>query len=236
MKWLDRLRRRAPALDDAVAARLARWRALEAADGGADPGGRRLIVVDVESSGLDPWHDRLISIGAVAVEAGVVRLHEAFGTTLRQDRPSSDDNILVHRIGGSAQVEGRDPAAALLDFLDFAGKAPLVAFNADFDRVLIERAARAALGVEPDGPWLDLAALAPALMPGRAATARTLDDWLRAFAIENAQRHDALSDAVATAQLLLPVLAAARGQGILTCAGLLDLQKGCRWLGGRPGR
>ena len=194
---------------------------------------QRIVVVDVESSGLDPRHDRLISIGAVAVQAGAVSLPDAFATTLRQDRPSGDDNILVHRIGGSAQLEGHDPSAALAEFLEFAGKAPLVAFNADFDRVLIERAARAALGVVPHGPWLDLAALAPALLPDHARSARSLDDWLRLFAIDNPDRHNALADAVATAQLLLPVLAAAQAQGIVTCAGLLRLQKGYRWLGGR---
>lgn len=233
MKRLYTLWRRGPALDGALAARIDAWRMLAPADPGAALAAQRLIVVDVESSGLDPYHDRLISIGAVAVQAGAVRLDEAFSTTLRQERPSDEGNILVHRIGGTAQMEGRDPAEALADFLDYTGKAPLVAFNADFDRVLIERAARAALGVVPNGPWLDLAALAPALFSDRAGEARTLDDWLRVFAIENYARHDALADAVATAQLLLPVLAAARGQGIGTCTRLLDLQKGYRWLGSR---
>ncbi len=213
MKWLRRLWRRAPTPEGALEA-------------------QRLVVVDVESSGLDPRRDRLISIGAVAVTAGTVRLSDAFATTLRQERPSSGANILVHRIGGSAQMEGRDPAGALADFLDYAGKAPLVAFNADFDRVFIERAARAALGVVPHGPWLDLAALAPALLPDLARNARALDDWLQAFAIENYARHDALADALATAQLLLPVLAAARIQGLATCARLQQLQRDYLWLGG----
>jgi DNA polymerase-3 subunit epsilon len=233
MSWLQRLLRRAPALDEALGARLAAWRALERADPGAELFAQRLVVVDVESSGLDPYRDRLISIGAVVVQGRVVRLPDVFSTTLRQERPSDERNILVHRIGGMAQMAGLDPAAALMDFLDFAGKSPLVGFNADFDRVLIERAARGALGVVPDGRWLDLAALAPALFPDHARHARTLDDWLRVFVIENYHRHDALADAVATAQLLLPVLAAAQGQGAVTCARLLGLQKGYRWLGSR---
>jgi DNA polymerase-3 subunit epsilon len=236
MSWplsgLSRLWRRGPALDAALEARLAAWRALER---GPEAGlaAQRLVVVDVESSGLDPYRDRLISIGAVAVQGGVVRLAEAFSVTLRQDRPSDAGNILVHHIGGTAQMGGREPASALMDFLELAGKAPLVGFNADFDRVLIERASRAALGTAPDNAWLDLAALAPAIFPERASGARTLDDWLRIFEIGNYDRHNALADAVATAQLLLPVLAAARAQGIGTRSGLLGLQKGYRWLGGR---
>jgi DNA polymerase-3 subunit epsilon len=233
MSWLTRLLRRAPALDAGLGARLAAWRALGRPDAAGDLGAQRAVVVDVESSGLDPYRDRLISIGAVAVQGGAVRLAEAFSTTLRQDRPSDERNILVHRIGGTAQMEGRDPAAALMDFLDFAGKAPLVAFNADFDRVLIERASEAALGAAPVSDWLDLAVLAPAVFPDRARAARDLDGWLREFAIENYARHDALADALATAQLLLPVLAAARGLGIVSQAGLIGLQKDYRWLGSR---
>lgn len=232
MKWLRALLRRPPRLDGGLAARVAAWQALERADPGSDWWSQRLVVVDVESSGLDPYHDRLISIGAVAVQGGAVRLAEAFSTTLRQDRPSGEANILVHRIGGSAQMAGADPAEALADFLAFAGKAPLVAFNADFDRVLIERASRGLLGVAPDSAWLDLALLAPAVFPRRPGNPRTLDDWLRAFSIENADRHHALADAVATAHLLLAVLAEARKLGCRDGAGLLRLQSGYRWLGG----
>jgi DNA polymerase-3 subunit epsilon len=234
MSWLASLWRRAPPLDEALAARLAAWRVRGQAEMDVDIGRRRLVVVDVESSGLDPRHDRLISIGAVAVQGGAVQLADAFETTLRQDRPSSGENILVHHIGGTAQVEGREPNFALMDFLEFVGKAPLVGFNADFDCMLIERAMRARLGVVPAGPWLDLAALAPALFPDRAREARTLDDWLREFAIENHDRHNALADAVATAQFLLPVLVAARAQKITTSAQLRQLQEGYLWLrGGR---
>jgi DNA polymerase-3 subunit epsilon len=194
-----------------------------------------MVVVDVEASGLDPTSDRLISVGAVAVQGGLARLDESFETVLRQEQASDDRNILVHGIGGSAQLRGRDPASGLVDFLGFAGKAPLVAFHADFDRILIERTAAATLRMKPDNAWLDLALLAPALFPDHERTARTLDDWLQLFGIHNHDRHDALADALATAQLLLVVLAAAGRQGLASWADLDRLQKDRRWLGA-PGR
>jgi DNA polymerase-3 subunit epsilon len=184
----------------------------------------------VEASGLDPFHDRLISIGAIGVRAGLARHEEAFEVVLRQDWPSRNENILVHGIGGSAQLAGRETADGLLEFLAFAGKAPLVAFHADYDRVLIERAAAAALGMKPDNLWLDLAVLAPALFADPAGATRTLDDWLQAFGIENHDRHNALADALATAQLLLVVLAAASRRGLGTWAQLARLQEDQRWL------
>jgi DNA polymerase III subunit epsilon len=230
MKWLSGLLRPARALDSAQAGALAAHRAIPRPDDAAALDVQRWVVVDVEASGLDPAQDQLISIGAVGVRGGRVRLEESFETLLRQDQPSVDQNILVHHIGGAAQLSGREPADALLDFLAFSGKDPFVAFHADFDRLLIERAMRTALGYRPENAWLDLALLAPALLPGRAA-GPPLDDWLQSFGIENHDRHNAVADALSTAQLLLVVLAEARRQGLATWSRLLSLQKGWEWLG-----
>jgi DNA polymerase-3 subunit epsilon len=235
MNWLTRLLRRAPVLDAGHIAALDAYRSREKPDLRSPLAGQRMVVVDVEASGLDPTSDRLISVGAVAVQGGLARLDESFETVLRQEQASDDRNILVHGIGGSAQLRGRDPASGLVDFLGFAGKAPLVAFHADFDRILIERTAAATLRMKPDNAWLDLALLAPALFPDHERTARTLDDWLQLFGIHNHDRHDALADALATAQLLLVVLAAAGRQGLATWADLARLQNDRRWLGA-PGR
>ena len=122
--------------------RLAKWRAAPSPDAAAAHRGERFIVVDVESSGLDVFHDRLIAIGAVAVDGGRIALADHFYAVLRQRVASDEANILVHGIGGTAQVEGIEPRAALLAFLEFAGKSPLVAFHAPFDEIMLRRAMR----------------------------------------------------------------------------------------------
>ncbi len=48
------------------------------------------------------------------------------------------------------------------------------------------------------------------------AAGQELDDWLAAFHIQPAARHDALLDALAAAELLLVLLARARGKGLRT--------------------
>ena len=58
----------------------------------------------------------------------------------------------------------------------------------------------------------------------------TLDDWLGALGIENYRRHDALADALSTAQLLQVVLARAIASGHASVADLLDTAKAQRWL------
>lgn len=193
---------------------------------GSPPRALRWVVLDCESSGLDPERDRLLSVGAVAVREGRVSHADAFGAVLRQAEASAVENILVHGIGGDAQRAGRAPEEALAEFVRYAGTSPAVAFHAAFDRALLRRALPA---WRPR--WLDLAALAPALFPEHAKTCKSLDDWLAAFAIAHPARHDAVADAYATAQLLLVLLAAAERQGLSSAGELFAAERNRRWLG-----
>jgi DNA polymerase-3 subunit epsilon len=188
------------------------------------------VVLDCESSGLDPARDRLLSIGAVSVRSGRVDHSDSFDAVLRQDVASNAPNILVHGIGADAQLAGRDPALVLDEFARYAADSPLVAFHAPFDRVLLQRAMRALRGGwEPR--WLDLAQIAPALFPQRGKSCKSLDDWLSAFSIGHPARHDAAADAYATAQLLLVMLAEAERQGLARATDLFAAERARRWLG-----
>ena len=169
--------------------------------------GARWVVIDCETSGLDPARDRLLSVAAVKVRDGAVDLQDYFERRVRQEAPSARDNILVHGIGGDAQRGGEPLAQVSEALLAFAGDDLPVAFHAAFDAAVLRRH-----GVKLRARWLDLAALAPALFPRRPAKA--LDEWLAQFAIPARARHDALGDAFATAQLLLVLLAEARRQGV----------------------
>jgi DNA polymerase-3 subunit epsilon len=192
-------------------------------------GGSRFVVVDCETTGLDPGSDELIAIGAVAVVGGRVVASDSFEQVLRPARTSGRDNILIHRIGEAAQRGGVEPREACAAFLDYAGGATLVAFHADFDRAFLTRTVRESLGRRLDARWIDLAGLAPVLNPG--VRAHALDEWLAHFSIDVAQRHHASADAFATAMLLLRLLAqvrpAERGPKALTA-----LARAGRWTAG----
>lgn len=204
-------------------ARLLGWGAGEDA---VHPRAMRWVVLDCESSGLDPERDRLLSLGAVAVREGRIDHADSFSAVLRQAEASDAPNILIHGIGGDAQRAGRDPGEALGEFERYAGGSPAAAFHAAFDRALLRRAMPSW-----KARWIDLAQLAPALLPASAKSCRSLDDWLGAFGIEVPGRHDALADAYATAQLLLVLLAEAERQGIGAARELFAAERGRRWLG-----
>lgn len=230
MTFLSRLLGRAPALSATQRARLDAWARLQKPASARPAAEARLISADVETTGLDVARDRLIAIGAVAIEGSRVALAGSFQAVLRQPEASSDANILVHRIGGDAQAAGDDPAEALVAFLEFIGRDPLVGFHAAFDDIMLRRAGEATLGMPLRLEWIDLAWLAPAVLGDRHPRARSLDDWCEAIGIENLARHDALADALATAQLWQAVAAAGEQRGLGTIDSLRAAARNQEWL------
>ncbi len=229
--FFDRLRRRWSDVEllPVQQQRLAAWRSQQDEDLRRPFAEARYVVVDVESTGLNLQKDRLIAIGAVAVVGGRIDLAQSFEVILRQDQASSRANILIHGISGEAQREGLMPADALLDFLEFMGASPLIAFHVTFDRTLIARALRDHLGLNFSHPWLDLAYLMPGILPQWRHKYRSLDDWTSHFEIGNFSRHSALADALATAQLLLVALPLAKDAHSKHYRSLQDLEQSYCW-------
>ncbi len=227
---LTRWFRRKPQLSPEQLRRFAAWQELPPVALDVPVGATRCVVVDVETTGLNLMQDRLISIGAVAVVNGKVALGDSFYVVLQQRAASEKGNILLHGIGTSAQLEGELPAEALLAFLEYLGKSPLIAFHVTFDETMIKRALRDYLGLNFKHPWLDLAYVMPGLHPPLARKYRALDDWIGHFGIRIDARHNALADALATAQLFQVAHAHALIKDISSYAGLHDLEKAQRWV------
>lgn len=214
-----------PRLTQAQAARLEAWHALPVTSTRVPMDQSRLVVVDVETSGLNIHRDRLIAIGAVAVVNGRVALADSLEIVLQQDKVSDKHNILIHGIGGEVQREGVPPVEALLTFLDYVGKSPLVAFHTGFDQTMIGRAIKTHLGFRLEHQWTDLAYVAPALHPRLARGHRSLDHWMAYFQISNYARHSALADALSTAELLLALRPRLKERDADSFSGLRDMER-----------
>lgn len=219
-------------LPEAVARRLERVTALPGPEPRTPLDALRWVVIDVETGGLNPRADPLLSIGAVEIRDSQINLGTGFEANLRQASATSHANILVHGLTHSQQLSGMAASDALLGFAEFAAAAPLVAFHAAFDQAALQATAQNELGRELRYRWLDAAVLAPLLLPELATDCRDLDDWLAALSIRNHARHSALADAAATAQLWLILLDAAHRQRILTLKDLENLSRARKWLGG----
>ncbi|MBL8514165.1 MAG: 3'-5' exonuclease, partial [Betaproteobacteria bacterium] len=196
--------------------------------------GSRWVVVDVESTGLDIHRDHLLAIGAIGVTGSALAPSDSLEAVLKQGVASSSENILVHHITGSEQRGGQPPAEALDAFLDFANPertAGCVGYHAAFDEAMLKRACKQhGLRMPTALAFLDLADLAPALVPGVLPAKAPLDDWLAYFGIRIDQRHHAVSDALGTAQLFLALRAIALASNVTTSAGLFEWAASQRWL------
>lgn len=210
LPWLRR--RTPPSLDPEQQRRL---RALPAAGAleAVPLAAQRFVVLDLETSGLDLRRDVVLSIGAVVIEQGAIDLGQQFECTLNRPGQAMGVSVLIHGIAPSQLAQGVPPADALLAFMEFVGDSPLLAFHAEFDRRMLRRALRDALGYRLRHAFLDVAELAPMLCPDRRPKRGGLDDWAAAFGLVIDQRHHASADALATAQLALILFSHARRQG-----------------------
>jgi DNA polymerase-3 subunit epsilon len=174
----------------------------------------RWVMLDVETSGLDPRRDRLLAVAAIALRVDwstrriTITLGDSFEVVLRQEQlTEAKDNILLHGIGVQRQREGMAPEQALAALADFVGHSPLLAFHAAFDRALITRHMKLHLGqAYPRGlpnPWVDIEPLCA--VTHEQVRARSLDEWLAHFNISCAVRHQAAADTLAECELLLRI-------------------------------
>lgn len=175
---------------------------------------QRLVVVDLETSGLNLQRDQLLAIGAVVIEDGAIDFAQQFECTLCQPGHKASASTLIHGIAPSAIAAGVEPGEALLAFMDFVGDSPLLAFHAPFDQHILQRALKRQLGYRLQHPFLDVADLAPLLCPDARLRRAGLDDWLAHFRLQAAERHNASADALATAELALILFSKARRQGL----------------------
>lgn len=168
---------------------------------------QQFLVIDVESSGLDPYHDDLLAIAAIACEDAAIIPQKSLYYQLYQAKPSVNESLLIHGITPSAQRQGVPAKQALSALQTAAAGRGLLAFHADFDRLFLEKAMRQAGFGRWSPPWLDLAWVMPALFPEYSEYCETLDFWLAKFQLPLYHRHHACFDAYATAQLFLMALA-----------------------------
>ncbi|MHB8530575.1 MAG: DNA polymerase III subunit epsilon [Caulobacteraceae bacterium] len=169
----------------------------------------REVVLDTETTGLDPDHGhRIIEIACVEID-DYLPTGRRFHCYVDPEREVDWDARRVHGISSEfLQGKPRFGDPVVVDtFLDFVAGAAIVAHNAAFDRGFInselKRAGRPPLA---DERWVDTLSLAQKRFPG---TYNSLDALCRRFRFSLSERdkHGALIDA----QLLAKVYLELRG-------------------------
>lgn len=189
------------------------------------------VVVDVETTGMRPWHgDRVTEVAAVVVRAGAVV--ERFTALVNPERPIPPRiSALTHITNDMVRAAPpfRDICAELLPVM--AGHV-FVAHNAAFDWRFLSAEVARARRAELAAPRLCTVRLARRLLP--ALPSRRLEALAQHYGVTVVGRHRALGDAEATAHILLRLLEhAEREHGCTGWAHLDALQRAARGRGRR---
>ena len=185
----------------------------------------QLVVLDTETTGLDPERDRIIDIGAVRLGPDL-EVRDRFVTLVDPGVPIP---LFITRLAGIADTDVRGAPAfpeAFAALRQFAGDAVLVGHNVGFDRDHLAAGARRA-GLPPlANAWFDTLEAALLLYP--ELDRHALAVLAAEFGIER-QAHRALPDAETAADVLRRLCARAAGlgaeeRGLLTAIGWAPLE------------
>jgi DNA polymerase-3 subunit epsilon len=177
----------------------------------------RFVVLDSETTGLDPRRDRLITIGAVAVIDGEIRLDDCFEVMCKLDYNRS--SVTVHGITRDETRAAMEEPDALAQLLDYLGDGVIVGHHIGHDIQALNVAFERHAGLTLRNRSLDTMDLALHLHDDGAFAGRpmasgfSLDGLCDMFAIPAHDRHTAGGDAFITAQVFLRLLRAARRVG-----------------------
>jgi DNA polymerase III subunit epsilon len=158
--------------------------------------------VDLELSGLDPKQHEIVSFGAVPIEDGRVQLHGAIQGRVRPLRSISEASIRVHGMR-AADLAGAPPLEVAIDRLlaVMAGRIPVVHVAA-VERGFLRPALRGQ-GLRLRGPMIDTSVLGLVWLherDGYAPRNLSLADLATELGLPSHHPHDALGDALTTAQ------------------------------------
>jgi DNA polymerase-3 subunit epsilon len=191
----------------------------------AAPDEVRFVVLDCETTGLDPRRDRIVSIGAVALTGGEIDLGDNFEALLRVLHNTAA--TLVHGITRDETREGIGEDEALAGLLAYLRDGVIVGHHIGHDLAMINGALDRHQAPGLLNRHLDTGQLALLLAQDGAFAGQppledlSLDGLCRHFDIPPHDRHTAPGDAFLTAQVLLRLLRLAARNGRRTLADLL---------------
>jgi len=178
------------------------------------------VVLDLETTGLSPAHDRITEVGAVRSRGGEVEAE--LRTFVHPGRPIPPAVTAITGITDADVADAPGEVDVLPIVLRFLGDAVLVAHNARFDLGFL-RAAAERLGLEPPRPQVvDTAVLARRLVRDEVRDLR-LATLARHFRAPVPPDHRALTDARATLHVLHALLERAGSLGATSREDLVRL-------------
>jgi len=166
--------------------------------------------LDFETTGLSAKQDKLLSIGLVQIKNGKIDLSTCWHQVINVEQELKNDNVIIHQITDSEKARGillKQAFDRLLPKL--AGKVILVHF-AKIEREFLQQACVQLYGTKAPFIIIDTLEIARRYydkqnQPYDPSQLR-LNNLRNNFSLPAHPAHNALSDAIATAELFLAIL------------------------------
>ncbi|APR03225.1 3'-5' exonuclease [Thauera chlorobenzoica] len=179
-----------------------------------------MVAVDIETTGLDPRRDGIVSIGAIPMRLDRIQSSASHYWVLRPRARLNPESVVIHGIT-HAQIEAAPDFGAILgELLAVLAGRVVVVHCREIERAFLDAALRACIGEGIEFPVIDTMALESRLQrrPPAAWLARVfgrrpaplsvrLADCRARYRLPRYRAHHALTDALATAELLQAQLA-----------------------------
>jgi len=186
----------------------------------------RFVVLDSETTGLNPRKDRIVTMGAIAVLNHEILIEDSFEALLKVQYNSSA--VTVHGVTRDESLAGRDEPEALNQFLRYLGDGIIVGHHIGHDVDTFNAGYERHFGFQMENASLDTMELALHLERDGAFAGRdaiqdfSLDALCAIFNIIPHDRHTAAGDAFITALVFQRLLRLAAKHQRTTLARLLE--------------
>jgi len=186
----------------------------------------RFIVLDSETTGLDPRKDRIVTIGAIAVANHEILIEDSFEALLKVQHNSSA--VTVHGVTREESRARVDEPVALENFLRYLGDGVIVGHHIGHDVATFNAGYERHFGFRLENPSLDTMSLTLNLERDGAFAGRppiqeySLDALCVLFDIIPHDRHTAPGDAFMTALVFQRLLRLAAKHQRTTLSRLLE--------------
>lgn len=181
--------------------------------------------IDLELTGLHPRRDQVIAYGAIPIDDGRLRLGGAVSSLVRPTRESEEAAILVHGIRASDLAHAPPLEEAVTPLLAAIAGRGLVFHSAGIDRPFLQRA----LGFRLRAPIVDTEVLGRLWLferEGRLRRRLSLGELAAALGLPAERPHDALADALTTAQAFIALASHLDALRPQTVGSLTSAQRG----------
>ena len=186
----------------------------------------RFVVLDSETTGLNPRKDRIVTIGAIAVLNYEILIEDSFEALLKVEYNSSA--VTVHGVTRDESLAGLDEPEALDQFLRYLGNGIIVGHHIAHDVNTFNAGYERHFGFQMENASLDTMELTLHLERDGAFAGRdtiqdfSLDALCALFNIIPHDRHTAPGDAFITALVFQRLLRLAAKHQRTTLARLLE--------------